>query len=440
MSSDDEVPASRFRRAQIASRAGLRAGTHHLVHGLKRMVQGERDDQASREARDEEIARIIFEALSQLRGMALKAAQLLCMELEILPEPMRRKLGRSFYQVPPLSPAMSRSLVMSELGSMPELLFSHFEAEAFAAASLGQVHRATGKGGEPLAIKLQYPGVATSLSSDMRMIRGLVKVLPLDNLVRPQVLNRTLRDIEDRLQEEIDYELEAENSRWFGQAFADWERLKIPRVYDQFTTSVVLCTERIEGRHIDEWLEKTRPSQELRDHFGQIITDFFYHCIYRLHRVHADPNPGNFIFMEDGRLGIIDFGCVQSFEPSFIRDMRASTQGYIDNDLDAALAAYERLGLLPVERTESALRARRERFRKAREYVSKIFGAETFDFSTNAGLVTESQKEFGDSLGIVENVPRGLSYYNRAFSGMMRMLEQMGARVCLRPPPLEQSK
>lgn len=436
MSRDEGVPASGLRRAQVVGRAGLRVGTRHLVHGLRRMVQPGRDGQAARDARDEEIARIVFDALSQLRGTALKAAQLLCMEIDLLPEPMRHKLGESFYRVPPLSPAMSRSLILAQLDALPEQIFASFEPAAFAAASLGQVHRATSRAGEPLALKLQYPGVASSLSSDMRMIRGLLKVLPIDHVVRPQVVSRTLRDIEDRLGEEIDYEIEAEHTRWFGHAFSRWDHVRIPRVYPDHSTSVVLCTERLAGQHLREWLIDAQPSQAARDRAGQHLVDFFYHCIYRLHRVHADPNPGNFLFMADGQLGVIDFGCVQTFTPAFIRDMHASVQGYLDDDLDTALAAYERMGLLPSESDPGARTARRARFADARAYVVRIFGSERFDFSRDAGVISESQRAFTDSLGAVENVPRGLSYYNRAFSGMMRLLEQLGARVCLRPPPL----
>jgi predicted unusual protein kinase regulating ubiquinone biosynthesis (AarF/ABC1/UbiB family) len=432
VSRDEEVPASGLRRARVVGRAGLRVGTQHLVHGLRRMVPGH-DAPAARAARDEEVARIVFDALSQLRGTALKAAQLLCMEIDLLPEPMRKQLGHSFYQVPPLSPAMSRSLIHAQLDALPEHLFARFEPAAFAAASLGQVHRATSRDGEPLAIKLQYPGVATSLASDMRMIRGLIKVLPIDHVVRPQVVSRTLRDIEDRLGEEIDYEREAEHTQWFARAFADQPHVRIPRVYPQFSTPVVLCTERLTGHHLADWLADARPSQDDRDRAGQRLVDFFYHCIYRLHRVHADPNPGNFLFLDDGALGVLDFGCVQAFAPAFVRDMRASIQGYLDGDLDAALAAYQRMGLVT---TDSDPAARRARLAHARDHVARIFGSDRFDFAAHAGAVSESQRAFADSLGTVENVPRGLAYYNRAFSGMMRLLEQLGARVCLRPPPV----
>ena len=168
------------------------------------------------------MGRILFAALNQLKGTALKASQLLSMELGFLPEGIRRELAKAHYQVTPLNRALVIKLLRQEFGAGPDRLFQTFEPQAFAAASLGQVHAATLADGQAVAVKLQYPGMATSIGSDLALLRTLLSAISLRSHTLPKadIVAPVMADIEHKLAEELDYLNEAEQLVWFGQHLA----------------------------------------------------------------------------------------------------------------------------------------------------------------------------------------------------------------------------
>ena len=163
----------RLSRGAIAGMAVARAGLAHLGHKAQSLTRDAAQSAQARTAHEAELGRILFAALNQLKGTALKASQLLSMELGFLPDGMRQELSRAHYQVTPLNRALVVKVMRQEFGQDPHTLFQQFEPQAFAAASLGQVHAATLFTGEAVAVKLQYPGMAASVGSDMRMLRSL---------------------------------------------------------------------------------------------------------------------------------------------------------------------------------------------------------------------------------------------------------------------------
>ena len=204
--------------------------------------------------------------------------------------------------------AMVREVFLDELGREPEDLFAFFDRNAFAAASLGQVHRARLHSGEEVAVKIQYPGIARTIKSDLRNLRLLLQ--PLCYTSDWQNTLDKLEDIEQMLLMETDYEQEAAFSEKARRLFTADDQVAVPRVYGEYSTKRVLTTEYLRGCHLNEFLAAD-PSQEERDHFTTLLTVATFRVYYQLHWFFADPHPGNFIFMEDGRLGVIDFGCTR---------------------------------------------------------------------------------------------------------------------------------
>lgn len=176
-----ELPSTgRLSRSAIAGMAVARAGLAHLGHKAQSLTRDAKQQAQARTGHEAELGRILFSALNQLKGTALKASQLMSMELGFLPEGMRQELARAHYQVTPLNRALVVKVIRQEFGQDSHVLFQHFEPQAFAAASLGQVHAARLLDGEAVAVKLQYPGMAASIGSDMRMLR-----MPAANAGRP---------------------------------------------------------------------------------------------------------------------------------------------------------------------------------------------------------------------------------------------------------------
>jgi hypothetical protein len=252
----------------------------------------------------------MFETMGYLRGAVMKLGQALTNLPSIVPDEIVATLERLHFEAPPMHFALLREQLRNELHHDPEDLFASFDAHAFAAASLGQVHRATLSSGEVLAVKIQYPGVARAIRADFRALSALL--LPLRLSEGWDRLMRQLEDVRKVVEFETDYEREAASLRSARSLFTEDDAIVVPRVTDAFSTRRVLAMEYLDGAHIQQFLAG-RPSQELRDRFGGLIFRAQARLHYAGRLLYADPSPGNFLFLPDGRLGFIDFGCVRPY-------------------------------------------------------------------------------------------------------------------------------
>jgi predicted unusual protein kinase regulating ubiquinone biosynthesis (AarF/ABC1/UbiB family) len=203
--------------------------------------------------------------------------------------------------------SLLREMVFNELGDDPENIFASFETRAFAAASIGQVHGARLKGGQKVAIKIQYPGIARTIREDFRNL--LLFMLPARLSADWENTREQFDDLRIRLERETEYEREAATLQRVRSLFGEDEGIVIPRVFPEHSTARVLTMERIEGMHLDQFLQ-TDPPQELRNEFARKMLRAWYRMLFTGRMLYADFHPGNFIFMDDGRLGVIDFGCM----------------------------------------------------------------------------------------------------------------------------------
>ena len=420
------VPEGKLVRTRIAGLAAARVGMGELAHKIKRPFNSIEKQANNKILLDDKNAKILFNALAQLRGTALKIAQMIGMEQGFLPESYQKELAKSFHQVPPLNRVLVRKVFMAEFNKTAEKLFEQFEAEAFAAASLGQVHKAS-LNGKDVAVKVQYPGIHVSIKSDLTIIRGVARGLPNTHLIL-----QSLDEIEARLMEEVDYKIEAKNTHWFREK-SNTEGVTIPQVYSEFSSHRILTTEFINGMHLNEWLA-TNPSQELRNQTAQRLYEFFIHSSQKLQCLHADPNPGNYLFHKDGTITVIDFGCVRHLSDTFTDVFPRLLLAYMNDDPDALFPAYEEIGMT-FENTDLD-KLYQETLRPFGQWITLPFQTDSFDFgkhSTYTQQGKDAMQNLHEILSIdVENVAVEFIFHNRTIYGLLQIFERMGATVRLR--------
>lgn len=307
---DKPIPLTGMARGKVIGKTLVKIGASHSKGALKKMLLPTQDKASIQSQTHEETAKIILEALGELKGVSVKIAQQVMLALPFLPQNYLEHISKSFNAIPPINRALIRKIIKQELGRYPEEVFERFESTPFGSASLGQVHKALYQG-ENVAVKVQYPGIAQSIHTDM----GMVKFM-LQRFAKGQNIDHLIEEINQRLNEEVDYGCEAKNMIFFKENMTHLN-IVIPRVYPELSTSKVLVCDYVEGLSLSDFL-KSKPTQKQRNHYAQILFDTFFTTLYHLKAIHADPNPGNFIFMQEGKLGLIDFGCIKYVDHTFL--------------------------------------------------------------------------------------------------------------------------
>ena len=304
-----KVPVSSFSRIWILGSLQAKVALAYLACWLRsRFADTDKRQRLKNEAHLT-AALQLFGTMGYLRGAVMKLGQMLANLPETVPEEFAEVLSALHFEAPPMHYALIREVFLDEFGKEPEEIFASFDRRAFAAASLGQVHRARLHSGEEVAVKIQYPNIAQTIKADLRNLRLLLQ--PMCMTDDWQNLLDKLADIEQMLLMETDYRQEARFATKARGCFTPGDGIHVPKVYGEYSTSRVLTTEYLRGRHLNEFLASA-PDQERRDHFTDLMTVATMRLLYREHWLLADPNPGNYIFMDDGRLGMIDFGCTRA--------------------------------------------------------------------------------------------------------------------------------
>ncbi|MBA5687777.1 ABC1 kinase family protein [Rugamonas apoptosis] len=445
MSSTKPPRTTTLTRGAITGMAAARLGAARLGQRLRPPASTPAARALAQDRDEAQLGRILFQALSQLRGSALKVSQLLSMDIGFLPAGVRRELAGACYQVRPLNRALIGKVFRQAFAQEPESLFDHFEPTAFAAASLGQVHRAKLQGFGAVAVKVQYPGIAATIPSDMLLLRHALKVLGGTLPLPPQhVIDQVLADIEATLLREVDYRQEAAQQQWFAQHAAR-PGVVIPQVLMSHTRAQVLTQQHLSGLHLNEWLA-SQPSQAERNAHGQRLFDWFMHCAFELGHIHADLHPGNFLFIADDvhgqALGILDFGCTRPLSPEFRRLILAHWSAVLlpcSPDRDSALLqSYIRMGLIaPDISMQTFVSDIMPALIPLQAWATEPFRQSHFDFSHKSMLTQPSsqyQKNFGQKMC---GLPAELPTFDRAWLGLMHMLSHIGARICVDNPWLQ---
>jgi predicted unusual protein kinase regulating ubiquinone biosynthesis (AarF/ABC1/UbiB family) len=304
----DRIPTSRIARTARLARLAAGQGTRQLGTQAANLRRDEKGRQAALERRHVEAAEQIVTALGTMKGAAMKMGQVLSfLDVGLVPEEYRdefqRKLGELRDAAPNVRFSDMRKVIESELGDDLGEVFAEFDEEPIAAASIGQVYRARLPDGREVAVKVQYPGVAQAVRADMQ---NLGMILRLMKQIAPGIdVKATAEEVRDRIGDELDYELEAQNQRSLARIFRDHPFIVVPGVVTGLSREKVLVTEFVRGAGFDAIKEY---DQATRDRVGEIVFRFFFGCMYRHHQFSGDPHPGNFMLRDDGKVAFLDFG------------------------------------------------------------------------------------------------------------------------------------
>lgn len=422
----DTIPTGKIERAGKLVKTGVKIGGNYVKYYGKKLV----DPQTSRDTLNQDNAEDIYDGLKSLKGSALKVAQMLSMEKNLLPRAYVEKFSLSQFSVPPLSAPLVRKTFKKYLDKYPEQIFDEFEKDSVNAASIGQVHRAK-KDGKQLAVKIQYPGVAQSISSDLALVKPVA--IKMFNL-KGKDSEKYFKEVEHKLKEETDYILELEQSREITSECAVIPNMQFPKYYRNLSSERILTMDWMEGVHLGEFTQKDF-NAELGNTLGQALWDFYMFQIHKLKRVHADPHPGNFLVSDEGKLIAIDFGCIKQIPDEFyVPYFELAKPENINNDEVFMEKLYELEILTPTD-SEEELRFFTALFKEMLTIFTSPFHKETFDFGDEdfwTKIANLSERYSKDEQIRKMNGNRGSKhflYINRTFFGLYNLLHDLKAKV-----------
>ena len=313
------IPIGRWKRMTVLGSLQAKIAAAYMFHWIRGWFRSaDENHRAIAETHWRTAARVL-DSMGYLRGAVMKIGQTLANFPDIAPREFVETLDQLHFDAPPMHWSLLREMVFNELGDDPENLFAEFDKRAFAAASLGQVHRARLKTGEEVAVKIQYPGVATSIAGDFSNL--FLFLLP-NRLGRDwQNLQSQFEDFRERLEQETDYLQEAANLQLARSLFREGDGVVVPKVFPQYSTARVLTMAMVGGVHLNQFLER-QPSQAERNEAGIKMVRAWYRLMYSGRMLYNDYHPGNFLFLDDGRMGLIDFGHVVKLEGDLWEIMR----------------------------------------------------------------------------------------------------------------------
>lgn len=426
MKSIDKIPTGKIGRTSKLVQTGAKIGGNYLKYYSKKAFNKE----LTRDDLDRDNANDIYDGLKSLKGSALKVAQMLSMEKSLLPSAYVEKFSLAQFSVPPLSAPLVRKTFKKYNGNYPEDLYDEFTSQSVNAASIGQVHRAI-KDGKKLAVKIQYPGVADSISSDLAMVKPIA--IRMFNL-QGKDSEKYFKEVEGKLLEETDYVLEIKQSKAISEACKHIPNLKFPQYYEELSSERIITMDWMDGQHLSEFVKDSK-DQEKANKVGQALWDFYMFQMHGLKEVHADPHPGNFLVDKAGNLIAIDFGCIKKVPDDFyVPYFELAKKENIDNPEFFNEKLYE-LEILREDDTENEIKYFSELFHQMLSLFTSPFHSETFDFSDRGfwdAITKLSEKYSKDEELRKMNGNRGSKhflYINRTFFGLYNLLHDLEAKV-----------
>ncbi|SEQ95156.1 Predicted unusual protein kinase regulating ubiquinone biosynthesis, AarF/ABC1/UbiB family [Hyunsoonleella jejuensis] len=425
MKTIDSIPTSKIQRATKLVSTGAKVGVNYLKYYGDKLVNTE---DAAKERLNQNNAADIYNGLKQLKGSALKVAQMLSMEKSILPQAYVEKFSLAQFSVPPLSPPLVIKTFKKYFGKHPDELFDTFNATSVNAASIGQVHIAT-KNGKKLAVKIQYPGVAESIASDLAMVKPIA--MSMFN-IKGKDSDKYFKEVEHKLVEETNYILEVAQSKEISKACAHISNLKFPKYYEELSSARIITMDYMEGEHLSEFTAHNKDQQKAH-RLGQALWDFYMYQIHKLKKVHADPHPGNFLISEKGELIALDFGCMKSIPLEFYTPyFELALPENINNRKYFVNKLYQ-LEILREDDSKEELEFFTDMFHEMLSLFTQPFHQERFNFSdeTFFGKIAELGERYSKNTDLRKmNGNRGSKhfiYINRTFFGLYNLMFDLKA-------------
>lgn len=288
-------------------------------------------------------AKEIAETLSKMKGAAMKLGQQMAVAAASLdlPDEVAGALGKLHKDAEPVPFEVIRADVEASIGEPLDRAFASFDPKALGTASLGQAHLAELPDGTAVVVKVLHRGVGEAVDTDLLALKAVLLGSRAIRRDRAEV-EAAFEEISARLHEELDYLQEAVNIQQFSEALGHDPRVRIPRLHHALCTDRVLTMDRLPGRHLDAFLPTA--THEARQTAGRTLADLYYTQLFRLRMLHADPHPGNYLFEDDGRVGLVDFGCVKRFDPYWMATYAKAALASLDRDREAILECCYALG------------------------------------------------------------------------------------------------
>jgi len=426
MKTIDYIPTNKLQRASQLVKTGIKVGGNYAKYYGKKAFNAD----LSREELDDVNAEDIYDGLKSLKGSALKVAQMLSMEKNILPKAYVEKFSLSQFSVPPLSAALVRKTFKNYLNKYPEELYDTFATQSVNAASIGQVHQAM-KDGKKLAVKIQYPGVADSISSDLALVKPVAS--RMFNL-KGKGKEKYFKEVEDKLLEETDYILEVKQSQEITEKCSVIPNLRFPKYYPELSSERIITMDWMQGEHLSEFTAENE-NKEAADQVGQTLWDFYMYQMHHLKAVHADPHPGNFLVDKNNNLIAIDFGCIKQVPEEFYNPYFELANPENINNPEIFKEKMFELEILREEDSPEELQFFSELFHEMLSLFTQPFHLDTFDFSdeTFFGQIADLSDKYSKDTQLRKmNGNRGSKhflYINRTFFGLYNLMHDLGAKI-----------
>ena len=426
MKTIDYIPTSKIQRATKLVQTGAKVGVNYLKYYGEKMFNSD----LNKDKLNENNAEDIYDGLKSLKGSALKVAQMLSMDKSFLPQAYVEKFSLSQFSVPPLSAPLVLKTFKNNFGKSPYEIFDEFNANSVNAASIGQVHKAE-KNGKILAVKIQYPGVANSISSDLALVKPIA--IRMFNL-QGKDSDKYFKEVEDKLIEETNYLLELKQSQEVVKACEKIENLVFPQYYPEFSSERIITMDWMTGIHLSEFTAINN-NLEVANKIGQALWDFYMYQIHILKKVHADPHPGNFLVNEANQLIALDFGCMKQIPNDFyIPYFELINKEVIDNSKLFKEKLFE-LEILRTDDTKEEVEYFTTMFYDLMYLFTLPFQEEHFDFSNPEffGNIAKLGERFAKDTNIRKmNGNRGSKhfiYMNRTFFGLYNLMFDLKATI-----------
>ncbi len=370
-----------------------------------------------------EASKEIIEAMGELKGAFMKIGQMLSLtEDMVLPDEVSSLFKKLQKEAPPMTEKELNNVFLEEFQKLPEELFDLFERKPMAAASIGQVHRAILKTGEEVAIKIQYPNIQQAIKNDFKNVKAIERIfkLLLPNL--PEIKD-TIEEIKDSIINECDYELEANEARFFKKTLeAEFNNIKVPSVFDKYSSKRILTLELMRGDSFDDTLKY---SQSDRNKLGQTLFDSYMYSLYQLNRIHSDPQNGNYLFDQD-KIIILDFGSTKTFTEEFVLLYLRLLLSIEKNNFEQYREITINLGLCLDSDSE-------EFFKEHFEFVSRLYGP----YQKNGHFpINENVNPFKSTFSFIKNKSlrgrspqRDLFLLDRSTLGLFTKLKAWQSKV-----------
>jgi predicted unusual protein kinase regulating ubiquinone biosynthesis (AarF/ABC1/UbiB family) len=426
MKTIDYIPTSKIQRATKLVQTGAKIGVNYLKYYGEKIVNSD----LTRDKLNEDNAEDIYDGLKSLKGSALKVAQMLSMDKSFLPQAYVEKFSLSQFSVPPLSAPLVLKTFKANFGKTPYEIFDEFNANSINAASIGQVHVAY-KNKRKLAVKIQYPGVANSISSDLALVKPIA--IRMFNL-QGKDSDKYFKEVEDKLIEETNYLLELKQSQEVVEACKKINNLVFPNYYPKYSSEKIITMDWMSGIHLSEFTN-TNSDQVIANKIGQALWDFYMYQIHMLKKVHADPHPGNFLVNDKNQLVALDFGCMKQIPDDFyIPYFELINKEVIDNKILFGKKLFQ-LEILRIDDSKEEIEYFTEMFYDLLSLFTKPFQSENFDFSDAEFF--ESIAQLGERFSKDTNLrkmngnrgSKHFIYMNRTFFGLYNLMFDLKATI-----------